>query len=271
MLCKNCLSSDLIIMNNTSEYSLIKCNSCTFLFKDISEINYELLTEKDYACYNFERENEITEIDNIIKKYYKKDKIRVLEIGSGTSSLLKSLSESGYDCIGVEPSKVAVQLSEKVYPDIEVVNEYFTSDLIKKEIDVILLYDVVEHLEPNNKLYKEINSFMTSETLLLIKSGNPSSFNAKLLISRWVYLLIDQHISFYSPKALKIFCENLDLNIVKYYKFKHAYGGLHLFRILKNIFKILLNKFYLDSSLKRNISIGLANDHFIAVIKKNIL
>jgi 2-polyprenyl-3-methyl-5-hydroxy-6-metoxy-1,4-benzoquinol methylase len=268
--CKNCLSEDLMILITTSEYSLIKCNSCAFFFKDIGETNYESLQERDYTCFNYDRKNEVIELDSIIRKFCKKNKIRVLEIGSGTSAILNELDKFGYDVFGVEPSKAAIKISKEVFPHIEVINDYFTSGLIAKEVDVMLLNDVVEHLEPNNPLFKEISDFMGLGTLLLIKSGNPLSLNAQLFISHWRYTEAKQHISFYSLKALKKFCEKLNLNLVKHYKFQHAYGGLHLLIYLKNILIFFLMKFRIDTLLKRNFSIELANDHFIAVIKKNI-
>jgi SAM-dependent methyltransferase len=265
------MSEDLVLLNNDSKYSLIKCNSCLFFFKDIGETKYESLQEKDYTCFNYDRKKEVIELDCIIRKFCKKNRIRVLEIGSGTSSILSELKKLGYDVIGVEPSKASIQISKEVFPHIEVINDYFTSGLIAKEVDVILLYDVVEHLEPSNPMFKEICDFMGFGTLLLIKSGNPLSFNARLFISHWRYALAEQHISFYSQKALKMFCEKWDLNLIKYYKFRHAYGGLHFLKYFKNVIKFILKKFRIDTLLKRNFSIELANDHFIAVIKKNIL
>src|ERR1035437_7855806 len=240
-VCKNCLSEDLMILINTSEYSLIKCNSCAFFFKNIGETKYESLQEEDLTCLNYDRKNEVVELKKL-----------------------------GYAVIGVEPSKASIKISQEVFPHIEVINDYFTSGLIAKEVDIILLYDVVEHLEPNIPLFKEICDFMGPGTLLLIKSGNPLSFNAQLFISHWRYVLVESHISFYSQKALKKFCEKLDLNLIKYYKFQHAYGGLRFLKFLKNIFKFILKIFCIDTLLKRNFSIELANDHFIAVIKKNI-
>jgi len=271
MNCKNCLSEDLTVLDRKPEYSLIRCNSCFFFFKDVRETNYESLTEKNYIVYNFDRYKEAIEISKIIKKFFKKDSVSILEIGSGTSSLLSCLQIFGYDVTGVEPSKVAVQLSKKVFPNIEVINDYFRANLITKEVDVILLYDVIEHLEPSNKLFEEIYDFMTPNVLLLVKSGNPLSFNARLGFSHWQYVLIDQHISFYSEKALKRFCELKNLRLLKYLKFRHAYGGYHFLKILKNFIKFTLMKFHIDSFLSRDFTIELANDHFIAVIKKNIL
>ena len=91
--CKNCLSNDLMILDSTSEYALIKCNTCSFFFKDIDETNYESLQAENYTCYNFDRKNEVVELDRVIKKFCKKNKIRVLEIGSGISSILSELKE----------------------------------------------------------------------------------------------------------------------------------------------------------------------------------
>lgn len=269
--CKNCFSKDLIILNNAMQYSLIKCNSCAFFFKDIGETNYETLQKGDYTCFNYDRKNEVIELDRVIKKNCKKNKISVLEIGSGTSTLLNELKKLGYDVCGVEPSKASVQMAKELFPHIEVINDYFTSGSIAKEIDIILLYDVIEHLEPTNPLFKEIFDFMGLDTFLMIKSGNPLSFNAQLFISHWRYVGAEQHISFYSLKALKKFCENLDLNLIKYYKFQHAYGGVHFLKYFKNILKSVLKIFRIDTLFNRNFSIELANDHFIAVIKKNIL
>lgn len=269
--CKNCLSTNIKILQSTPDYNLIKCYNCSFYYKDIGEYDYDSLSENAYTCYNANRKKEVQELDRIIKRFCKKNSISVVEIGSGTSAILNEFNEMNYDVIGVEPSKVAVQISKKIFPKVEVINDYFTSTIIKQDIDVILMYDVMEHLEPNNKVFEEIYRFMGQDTLLLLKSGNPLSFNAQLHFTRWLYVLINQHISFYSYKALSIFCENKNLKLMNYYKFKHAYGGIAYRKILKNLLKVVLKALQIDTLLNRKFSIELANDHFIAVIKKNVL
>lgn len=266
--CKNCKSENIKVIQTTHNYDLIKCNDCLFYFKNNKEIDYSSLNEDSFSAYNFNRKKEVKELDLVIKKHCNKNCINVLEIGSGTGVISNELIILGYKVVAVEPSIIAVQMSKKTFPHINVINDYFNSNLVAKNIDVILMCDVMEHLEPNNKVFEEICNFMKNETLFIIKSGNPSSFNAKLFLTRWIYILSPQHISFYSHKALKIFCKNRNLELVNYYKFKHAYGGLALDKILKNILKLMFKVLHVDALLKRNFGLVLANDHFIAVIKK---
>lgn len=47
-------------------------------------------------------------------------------------SLLNKLKEIGYKTIGVEPNKIAYQLTKKYYPNLEVLNSYFSANLINK-------------------------------------------------------------------------------------------------------------------------------------------
>lgn len=59
------------------------------------------------------------------------------------------------------------------------------------------------------------------------------------------------------------------MNLLKVFKFKHAYGGIHLIKLSKNIIKYLLKKIHIIHYFKKDFTIILANDHFIAVVKKN--
>ena len=267
--CKNCSSKNIKILQTTPEYNLIKCNNCLFYYKDIGEIDYDTLNENDYSCYNFNRKKEVKELDCVIKKHCKKARISILEIGSGTSAISNELYQLGYNVIGVGPSKIAAQISKNVFPHIKIVNDYFNSNLITHDIDIIIMYDVMEHLEPDNKVFEEVCNFMGKDTLLLLKSGDPLTINAQLFFTRWSYVIIKQHISFYSSNALNVFCKNRNINLISYYKFRHAYGGIAITKILKNLLKFILKTFSVDTLIKRNFQIDLANDHFIAVIKKN--
>ncbi|MGE5621378.1 MAG: class I SAM-dependent methyltransferase [archaeon] len=267
-LCEICQKPDVTLLKTAAKFNLMKCGSCGFIYKDTLEYNYEGLSEDDYIMYNFNRRNEALELNKIIEKFAAKESPRILEIGSGTGSLLKELSSLGYNVTGVEPSKAAVNISGESFPDIRVINDYFSASLIKEESDVILLNDVIEHLSPANRLFQEIADYMKPETILIVKSGNPHSLNAKLFLEKWVYVLGEQHISFYSPRALEAFCKKWDLKLIKYYKFRHAYGGINLSKLLVNLKRAVFIRTGIGSLLGRDYSIELANDHFIAVIKK---
>ena len=102
-----------------------------------------------------------------------------------------------------------------------------------------------------------------------MKSGNPLSLNARLSFTRWSYIFGNQHISFYSSFALNLFCKNKNLELIKYYKFRHAYGGISIIKLFKNLIKFIFKICMIETLIKKDYQIDLANDHFIAVIRKN--
>ena len=110
---------------------------------------------------------------------------------------------------------------------------------------------------------------MLDNTILIIKSGNPNSINARLYRKKWTYFKIQQHISFYTKKSLKILCRNTGLRLEHYYLFKHAYGGLEVKGIIKNFIRAGINHLIKDDKYINRFNIQLANDHFFAVVKKN--
>lgn len=204
MRCKICNSSNIQLLDENQNYKLFRCCVCNFVYKDIEEVNYDILTEDNYVCYNFDRTREAIELAKVIKKFSKREPINILEIGSGTGSLLYSLNKLGYNVLGIEPNRAAYNLALQNYPNIKVINSYFNAKMLNNNnFDVIILYDVIEHLEPNNKLFKEISDFMTDNMVLLIKSGNPSSLNAKLSIEKWQYVHVKQHIFFIHQRLWK--------------------------------------------------------------------
>lgn len=266
MECKNCNSKLCNKISESEDYILYQCPDCSFYFKDTSEYDYDTLSESNYLVYNYDRKKEAIEINNIIKTYFSKAKI--LEIGCGTGSLLNELKNIGYKVIGVEPNKTAVEICYKSFPDLNVIHSYFRANLVPNDVNIIILHEVIEHLEPCNDLFSEIVNFMKKENLLIIRSGDALSFNAQLCFPNWGYIRSKEHISFYSMNAINIFCRNHGLVVQKFFRFRHSFGGIHLYLIFKNIVKSLFIKYSIDKWLNRTFTISKANDHFIAVIKK---
>jgi hypothetical protein len=156
--------------------------------------------------------------------------------------------------------------------DLNIINGYFSSTILKERCNVILLNDVLEHLPDPNELFYELNNYMDEQTVLIIKTGNINSINSKIIPREWQYLKSLQHICFYNKRSLATLLMANNLKIVEFHKFRHAYGGLHLIQLIKNILKGLPIRLLFKANLfvdkNRNYAFGLANDHFIAVVKK---
>ncbi len=192
----------------------------------------------------------------------------MLEIGCGTGSLLNELRKYRINVFGYEPSSVACQIAEAQYHLKSIKNGYFTENSLTFVPDVFLLYDVIEHLEDALSLFQNLQKAMNQSSILIIKSGNPASFNANLYPRKWQYYHIGQHIMFYPKKALEILAARAGLKMVGYYRFRHAYGGTALKQLCKNIVKSFIFRVTTENSFfQKNRGIWLANDHFISAFK----
>ena len=77
----------------------------------------------------------------------------LLEIGAGTGFMSKRLSKDGWQVTSIEPGVGYEQYWES--HGVEVVNDFFPTNLVKGQFDAIIFYTVLEHL-------KDTKAFLTS-------------------------------------------------------------------------------------------------------------
>src|SRR5210317_2172165 len=99
---------------------------------------------------------------NIFKNYHflKKrisKKKTALDIGCGGGAALKVLEDLNYSVLGLEPS---IYLSKKKKKKFKILNTNFESFSYKKKFDLILLFDVLEHLKDPDYVIKKIHKLM---------------------------------------------------------------------------------------------------------------
>ncbi len=78
---------------------------------------------------------------------------KLLEIGAGTGFMSKRLSQDGWQVTSIEPG-VGYEHYWKSY-DVEVINDFFPTSLVKGQFDAIIFYTVLEHL-------KDTKTFLSS-------------------------------------------------------------------------------------------------------------
>lgn len=275
MECKICKSSNLKIITEQDGWKLYRCKNCGFVYKYGVTIQYEELPASYYNVYNFDRTKEVEEIIEIINKYYSNlSEVNLIEIGSGTGILLNEFQKRGINVYGYEPSSIAVDIAKTKFGLENIKPEYFKGNTFNVHPNVFLLYDVIEHLEDPNSLFEIIKNSMADDTLFIIKSGNPSSLNALFIPEKWGYFLIPEHLAFYTEKAMDKLCNLTGLKLKKYYKFRHAYGGIALGIFSKNFVRAIVWRFSkiipgLRKKLDKRFLIKFSHDHYISVIKLN--
>jgi hypothetical protein len=204
---------------------IVKCRSCNFkyqnpIFKDEDlfllypeDTVPENLTSKDFGDFS--------SIVNLVKKYINLDRTEVfsVDIGTRVGGLPKILQENGISAIGIEMNEACVRAATKYG-----VNNIYCgridniSDILlkhgKKDIDLVTLIDVIEHLTNPNQDFSLISSFQKSGQLLLLTTMFDDSLGRFFFGKEWYYIH-GQHTLYFSKKTIVQFLNKFGYEVIK--------------------------------------------------------
>ena len=120
---------------------------------------------------------------------------KYLEIGVGSGFLFNYFKQTGYNCFGIEPGSWAKEIPNIVH-DINKIEE--------GNFDVIVLADVLEHVEDPLSLVKKISELVNYSGTVYACFPNNQSLRALLLKERWRMIRPFGHLHFFSKESLSI-------------------------------------------------------------------
>jgi len=133
---------------------------------------------------------------------------RLLEVGCANGVFLNAIRKSGaWDVYGVDINKYAVQYARNEF-DLDVFlgqleEAHFPDDFF----DVVVLWDVLEHLPNPKTALLEIRRVLASDGWLIFRVPNLGSFDAKLFGPYWAGLDAPRHFFIFSETTLKLLLE----------------------------------------------------------------
>lgn len=151
--------------------------------------NYSRYYTKINAKYEADPSPIIYSNKKLLKKVLPEDKnIKILDIGCGRGYLLMALQEMGYEnIIGIDIDAGQIDGCKKNnVPGILVEDSDEYLEQHKNEYDVIILFDVLEHIPTDNTIdfLKRIHSSLKSNGILFCKVPNANN----IVASRWRYI-----------------------------------------------------------------------------------
>ena len=162
-------------------HKLVICNYCNFIYTNpfIGENNNKKLYESSVIGKAFERTKKSVIHFQTFSKLFSninKNIKSVFEVGTATGNLLRDVTKKykikKKNAYGIEPSKNLVKQLKK-NPFFKINNLFLNNLKIKKKFDIIILDNVLEHIEdPNEGLKKIKNQFMNNNSLLYISVPN---------------------------------------------------------------------------------------------------
>lgn len=142
--------------------------------------------------------------------------LSVLDIGCGYGTHLEQAHRRGWKCFGVEVSAHAREVINTRHG-----NKFFISDdveqLIPHEFDLIVLFDVIEHLvDPYHLFYTLFaKGAITPKTTVIIATPNARSADAVSNPSGWAYRHPPSHLVYFSGHALTTFLQRLHFTSIE--------------------------------------------------------
>ncbi len=210
------------------EAKIYACSTCNISFtypkptvNDLSEVYNENYfsnkaflngdVETTYGYLDYEETKRLNDVEhfrisNEIKKHFKgniKDK-RLLDVGCGMGAFLKAASETGFEVEGVEFSDFAAESIKSNY-GFNVYSKNGFDELLASgsTYDVIVLFDVIEHLLDPMKTIHEVHQLLSEDGLLLVGTTDFNHVIPKVLGDKFEdFRRVREHIFFFGKKDL---------------------------------------------------------------------
>lgn len=205
-------------LNNIITLKYNSCESCGYIFSNISKDDFELLELIYKEYYNYMNKTNVVNyaMDSLVAivSKYLKNIDSLTEIGCYDGSFLLELQkkDSTLKLSGVEPSEIGSQSAKE--KGFEVVNDFFPTQKFTKKVDMFVSSHVIEHVQ-------DIYTFLSSQKQQLNDGGiivfeTPNLDWAIINGSNKPFHF--QHLVLLSKKYIKSLLKKLDLHYVNIFE-----------------------------------------------------
>lgn len=209
----------------SSEFFTIKmCCSCEFLYTSPRPKEDQLgrfYESNDYISHTNSSSGVFNKLYQSVRKITIQQKVKLLgeekgsllELGSGTGSLLHACQESGWETLGVEPSESARKVAKENW-ELEL-KEDIKDIEPNLAFDRIMLWHVLEHIPNLNETFALLSQRLQKKGELFIAVPNPNSWDAKHYGKDWAAYDVPRHLYHFTKKSIADFAKNHGLEVIK--------------------------------------------------------
>ncbi len=169
-----------------------------------------------YTSYDQQTEHSIPIFDQVLATFGKKRNLSLLDIGCGYGTHLALAADRGWKCFGIEVSDHARKLAHKRHgTKLFIVDD--VNDMMPYEFDLIILFDVLEHLkDPYAPFYSLFSKgSITPNTKVVITTPNARGSAATANPAGWTYRHPPSHLVYFSASSLHRLLSKLRFTNIK--------------------------------------------------------
>ena len=203
-------------MSNNLKPTLYKCKNCYIVFSQFVNKKFENLykdvVDKEYLKQIRIKKKSFENFLDTIKLYINKDK-SVLEIGSYYGVLGSLIKKKVKNYTGVEYSKSASNYAIKKF-NLNIKSNF--NQLSNRKFDLIILCDVIEHVDNPLKILKQIKSLLKKNGTIIMTTMDIQSFYAKAMGINYPWIM-PMHKFYFSSSSLKFLLKKENLKVDTYF------------------------------------------------------
>lgn len=225
--CENCYFkiSKPFIKNFGIRYCIcVKCGHLNGIYEDTEKFNKWLYSNESGKNYNlFYNKFYNSRVKNIhipkvnFLKTVIREKIKVIDYGSGVGYFLKALEIKKIQAIGLETNKRSVKEGSKFLKKNKLLHFEFGDNAIFKrysnDYNTLALIGVLEHIDPTY-LLKEFKSSKLKYLYISVPALSLSVFLENVFSNVFPRVLSNGHTHLYTEKSLNYFAKKNDLKII---------------------------------------------------------
>lgn len=152
--------------------------------------------------------------------------VRVLDVGCWDGALLMDLPDT-WVRHGIELNRRAAKLAQS--RGIKVcVQRLESAPLDSKAYDVVILMDILEHLEDPLGCLGKVGNALAPGGYLVALTGDATALGSRLYRGYWYYFYYEEHVSFFSPRSLSVALKKTGLEVIEISKVAHHTATLHV-------------------------------------------
>lgn len=208
-------ATDYTVTNES--FSIAECSECGLRFtigipcetaiqryyQSASYISHSN-TKKGFVnkIYHWARYFTMMSKESLVKAATQKNVGMLLDVGSGTGTFVHTMSEAGWNVVGLEPDTEARAIATKKYNvDIYPSEELFM--LPEGTYDAITLWHVLEHVHQLDPYMDQLKKLLAPKGKLIIAVPNYTSKDASIYQEFWASYDVPRHLYHFSPASMR--------------------------------------------------------------------
>lgn len=147
-------------------------------------------------------------LEFILKNISLSEQKSILEIGCGNGFLLKELNKLGYFCVGLEPGPQVDELRTETN-QIQIIRDFFPSNQITQKFDVIIHYNVIEHISNPETFMLEQKQYLNQGGKIIFGMPNcePNLKNGD------VSIFMHEHFNYFTRESLILLADRIGMYV----------------------------------------------------------